>query len=366
MGKPIDKQYLIDNMRTFKSVILDPNYIIQRQVLPQATADNLGTVFQYIGSDSTNYTIGGFYQSQQVAGSDPATYHWVEITTRTNIDGTTILENSNKEIYVPKATASSLGVISAGDGTSVDANGELTVVDRIKVVSVMPTAAAALEDEVVIYMGATTASYNNGGIYTCVSDGQDPATYSWELCSGNTFDDNDFDVSSTGEVSLDPSQKVFDGTVDEYEALSASEQKKYGYIASPDEVSEDIADEVTDGDMRPVTSNAVYDAFNTIESGNAVGRTGYLTSESSIKYYKVGHIVTVEFNITFESAVAADTWFAENLPTNGNVSHIMDFTIYNVTNKEVALVHIINGRVYTRFNIANETRYIGGFTYICQ
>ena len=261
MSKPIDKEYLIDNMKTFKSVILDPAYIIQRQVLPQPTADNLDVVYQYVGSDSTNYTIGGFYQVQQVAGSDPATYHWVEITTRTSIDDVTIKENANKEIYVPKATSSSLGVISAGDGTEVDANGELTVVARLEEISALPTATAALEGKCYILV-ATQTGYNKGTTYQCQSDGEDPATYSWIPISGGSFNEDDFDVDeTTGEVSLDPSRKIFNGTLDEYEALSATEQAKYGYVASPDDVSEDIADEITDGDMRPVTSNAVYDGL---------------------------------------------------------------------------------------------------------
>ena len=44
----------------------------------------------------------------------------------------------------------------------------------------MPEASAANEDKIVQYVGDTTASLTNGYFYKCVSDGEDPATYSWE------------------------------------------------------------------------------------------------------------------------------------------------------------------------------------------
>lgn len=44
----------------------------------------------------------------------------------------------------------------------------------------MPTAASGNEGLVVQYIGATDANYTNGYFYKCVSDGQEPATYSWE------------------------------------------------------------------------------------------------------------------------------------------------------------------------------------------
>lgn len=44
----------------------------------------------------------------------------------------------------------------------------------------MPTAEAAIEGEIVQYIGDTDSTYTNGYFYKCVSDGQDPATYSWE------------------------------------------------------------------------------------------------------------------------------------------------------------------------------------------
>ena len=44
----------------------------------------------------------------------------------------------------------------------------------------MPTAGADNVGDIVQFVGTTTASYTNGYFYKCVSDGADPATYSWE------------------------------------------------------------------------------------------------------------------------------------------------------------------------------------------
>lgn len=59
-----------------------------------------------------------------------------------------------------------------------------------------------------------------------------------------------------------PGSKIFPGTLDEWDALPASEKAKYDFIATPDEAVEDIADAVIDGDMRAVTSNAVAQLHN--------------------------------------------------------------------------------------------------------
>ena len=45
--------------------------------------------------------------------------------------------------------------------------------------STMPTAASTNEGWIVQYTGATDATYTHGYIYECVSDGGNPATYSW-------------------------------------------------------------------------------------------------------------------------------------------------------------------------------------------
>ena len=57
----------------------------------------------------------------------------------------------------------------------------LTDVDAGQVIQVdtLPTAAVEELDKIYQFIGTTDANYTNGYFYKCVSDGQNPATYSW-------------------------------------------------------------------------------------------------------------------------------------------------------------------------------------------
>ena len=86
-----------------------------------------------------------------------------------------------KELKINKLTEAQYD--AAVQGGTIGAN-ELSFltdmdVDSIQVSS-LPTAAASEEDKIYQYVGSTTASYTNGYFYKCVSDGQTPATYSWQ------------------------------------------------------------------------------------------------------------------------------------------------------------------------------------------
>jgi hypothetical protein len=76
------------------------------------------------------------------------------------------------------------------------------------------------------------------------------------------FVDNDNATALMGAVEESiANTRIFKGTFDDYNALTPEEKAKYSYIATPKTPGEAITDAVTDGDMRPVTSNAVYDAL---------------------------------------------------------------------------------------------------------
>ena len=55
---------------------------------------------------------------------------------------------------------------------------------------------------------------------------------------------------------------VFKGTQAEWNALTEEEQALFTVRYHPDEATGDVTDAVTDGDLRAVTSNAVYNAIN--------------------------------------------------------------------------------------------------------
>lgn len=75
----------------------------------------------------------------------------------------------------------------------------------------------------------------------------------------SNFVDNSNATALMGAVEASiANTRTFKGTLDQWDALTAEEKAKYSFIATPDGVIEDVSNVVTDGDMRPVTSNAVY------------------------------------------------------------------------------------------------------------
>lgn len=56
----------------------------------------------------------------------------------------------------------------------------ITDLDESIQVTTMPVASASELGKIYQFVGTTSASYTNGYFYKCVSDGQNPATYSWE------------------------------------------------------------------------------------------------------------------------------------------------------------------------------------------
>lgn len=74
--------------------------------------------------------------------------------------------------------------------------------DKIELAT-MPQASADNLGLVVIYTGSTTSTYTHGYMYECVSDGETPATYSWEQLTSDVKIDNTTIVKDayTGELS---------------------------------------------------------------------------------------------------------------------------------------------------------------------
>lgn len=78
-------------------------------------------------------------------------------------------------------------------------------------VTIMPTASETYLDTVLLYIGET-GTYKYGTYYKCISDGENPPTYSWV------------------DAEIGGGTKIFYGTMDEWDALSADEKKQYDYM----------------------------------------------------------------------------------------------------------------------------------------
>lgn len=146
----------------------------QVQSLPTASAALEGTVYQYVGATDSNYTSGYFYRCESDGAATP-TYSWVQTDVQPQTAG-----------------------------------------DYIEKVTTMPTASADELGNEYQYMGAddSTNGLIHAHFYECVSDGESTPTYSWH------------DLGY---------KKVFQGTLDEWNALTPAEQAQYDYLASPDE-----------------------------------------------------------------------------------------------------------------------------------
>jgi len=175
----------VENM-AIASALDDKQDKMQHDALPLASADTLGQIYEYLGPTSGGLVNGYFYKCVS-DGETPATYSWIEC---------------NVQAPPPTATNNSLGLVTDGDGTSIGANGEVNVVNRLEEIDELPTAAAALEGKKYLLADEQTG-YTKGGIYECQQVPEsEPAEYEWVLISADptTFNSDDFTLANN-EVS---------------------------------------------------------------------------------------------------------------------------------------------------------------------
>lgn len=234
---------------------------MQFSTMPVPSENLLGMVVIYTGVTSANYTHNYCYECVS-DGQDPATYSWVKTSVQDEVavDGTTIQRDANTgELSAITATQNTKGIVKGGDGTSINAQGGVDVIDRLVVTDSLPTASEALVGKQRLYVGADTSNLTKGGIYECQSNGAATPTYSWVLIS-------------TAEVDLSLYKTIFVGTLAEWNALTTAQQNEYELFCPTDDSDYvgTVVDEVTDGELRAVTSNAVYDKITEINKDNGI------------------------------------------------------------------------------------------------
>lgn len=189
---------------------------------------------------------------------------------------------SNLEDLIPTGASVDNQLATKSD---VD-DAETEAQSRLKVVSTMPATPA--EGTVVLYIGSDPG-LTPGGIYQYQSG-------SWVLISAADIDiDSSIDSTSENPVqnkviaeALDDKQNIeFIGTTAEWNALSTAQKNKYTLVNLTDDkeaLGVEAVDSLINGDMRPVTSNAVYDSTNDIinrfASLGCVDVTATLTSKN--------------------------------------------------------------------------------------
>lgn len=172
-----------------------------------------------------------------------------------------------KELKINKLTEAQYDAAVQGGTIGANELSFLTDVDMGSIqVSVLPLAQASEEDKIYQYVGSTTASYTNGYFYKCVSDGQTPATYSWQQinvqAAGATQVNSDWDaVSGVAEILNKPDLSVY--------ALDSDVTTIESYIPSTTSSSNQLADKafvnssIANMAANYVTSDAQGDNFAT-------------------------------------------------------------------------------------------------------
>ena len=122
----------------------------QFTTLPVPSVSNVGTILQYVGETTSEYTNGYFYECVL----DGSTYKWIQKAVQPGGGG------SSQVVTLPTASLSELGNIYQ-------------------------------------YIGGTTLQYKNGCFYQCV-EGETPGTYEWSGISvedPSTYEDDNIDFS---------------------------------------------------------------------------------------------------------------------------------------------------------------------------
>ena len=129
----------------------------------------------------------------------------------------------------------------------------------------------------------------------------DEGTDTWAHCTTNVTNKTaaGFTVFFLNVTATDAPQMAF-----KYRAFKLYTDTEYNNLLNNAILTSDVTDAVTNGDMNPVTSNAVYDALNTVQSGTGIRDVNYVRADGFVcNWYKVGRICTVniQYNLSQET-----------------------------------------------------------------
>lgn len=201
---------------------------IQVTVLPTASADELGNIYQYVGVTDTDYTHGYFYKCVS-DGENPASYSWEEVMSKIVVDN-------------------ALSDVSENPVQNKVVKGAIDTKQEILQYETLPVASAEWNGKIIQYIGSDSGIIHKGYFYICRKDSDEPEVYSWHGQSvqylpfastsvkGAVIVGDGLDIDGSGHLSVGENyKKVFQGTLDEWNALTPTEQALYDYLASPDE-----------------------------------------------------------------------------------------------------------------------------------
>lgn len=140
---------------------------IQYSTMPEASASNLGSIIQYVGESTNDYTKGHFYECIYEEG---------------NKENDTVGGYSWSRCYVqPSTMVDSFIIANSTNPVQAQAISAALQTKQAKMqYDELPEASEDYLDKIVQYIGVTDDGIINGHFYKCVSDGEQDPTYSWE------------------------------------------------------------------------------------------------------------------------------------------------------------------------------------------
>ena len=314
----------------------------QYDTMPTPSSSNEGQILQYIGTTTSNYTNGYFYQCI----NDGGVYKWVEksvqdsytkgqIGSLSDLPDTSknVIENiANIKLSVNQLSASKLSISDIDNALSDVSENPVqnkvikltldqlrgSILDKLDEkedkfrYSTMPTASVDYLNKIVEYIGDTDSTYTNGYFYQCRFDG---INYSWvqkniQPSSGGTGGDGVVDgyYNSTDHLFYEENTFINPITGDDntlYVSLDTNLLYRYnGLIFIRVDESSSGEDDVINGYYNTTDGKFYEDSTYTTE---IVGQTGkiYISIDTNIQYRWDNISVPNKF-VTISSSIAVD------------------------------------------------------------
>ena len=314
----------------------------QYDTMPTPSATNEGQILQYIGTTTSNFTNGYFYQCI----NDSGVYKWVEKLvqdsyTKIQIGSLSDLPDTSKNVIeniadiklsVDQLAASKLSISDIDNALSDVSENPVqnkvikltldqlrgSILDKLDEkedkfrYSTIPTASVDYLNKIVEYIGVTDSTYTNGYFYQCRFDG---TNYSWvqkniQPSSGGTGGDGVVDGYYNSADHLFYEESTFinpitgeDNTL--YVSLDTNLLYRYnGLIFIRVDESSSGEDDVINGYYNTVDGKFYEESTYTTEITGEVGKI-YISIDTNIQYRWDNISIPNKF-VTISSSIAVD------------------------------------------------------------
>lgn len=244
---------------------------------------------------------------------------------------------------------------------------------KLTVSDTMPAASPALLGNTRLYIGLDTASLSKGGVYQCQAlevtpaGSEDPQSEGWYIynsvddeyelttdttvVAGTTYYTIEWKNISRAEVDLSHYKKIWGGSTAAWEQLTDAEKEEYDYEFFDDDQSEyslEIVDNVTEGIMNPVTSNAV------------AGEVSNLDDEISdmVNYYGAKNIL---YNPYYSADGLESNGITYTVNSDGSVTAngtaTANSTFYFFHNSKGSTCQFINGCIFSKLTDGSDNTF---------